>query len=205
MTTSYIIQERPYTDTKSFAVIFSKERGVESLPISSKKRLQYFVLYQTVEHKNRLSLKHPVEAPMPLLGQSLYCGLYLNELIYRFCKQRDPHPIVFDQYQLSLTQLQKQENISLALRLFELSILKSSGYEIDTSHINTPYVSFSKHDGLIGSHSESAQTIATEHLNAMLYEMQPSPQVKYFLRNILDSLLSTALQSRLFYEKIITS
>ena len=205
MTIAYIIQERPYTDQKSFVVLFSKHRGIGSVPISSKKRLNYFLPYQTIERRNKLSLQNPLETHPPLYGKSLFCGMYLNELIYRFCKPNDPHPDIFDQYQLSLQQLRINNNIELTLRIFELTILKSCGYELDTTGINTPYVKFDQRNGLVASESEDDVRISLEKLNAMLYNLEPSTELKHFFNYILNALLPTTLQSRLFYEKVTTT
>jgi len=205
MTIVYIIQERPYTDKKSFVVLFSRCRGVNSIPVSSKKRLNYFLPYQATERQNKLSLQDPIETLSPLYGKSLFCGMYLNELVYRFCKPNDPHPDIFDQYQQSLYQLRKKTNIELTLRLFELTILKSCGYELNTTGINAPYVKFDQRSGIIASESDSEVRISLDKLNAMLHNFEPSSEIKHFLNHILNTLLPTALQSRLFYEKVTTT
>lgn len=202
MISPYIIHERPYNDKKKYLVLFSKERGIDSLSVSNKLRLHYFNRYQTVLKRNRLSLQDPIEHLPPLIGKKLYSALYLNELIYRFCKPSDPHPELFDQYVLSLSLLRDKADVSIVLRHFELTLLSTCGYGIDIAHIQSPYVSFNKHQGFIGTQTPEGNSIALFHLRQMIQELKPSPEVKYFFRHILNTLLSSSLKSRLFYDKI---
>ena len=198
----YPIHERAYTDRIKFVLVFSNERGVESVTAASKSRINFFCAYQAIQKGKKLTLQSPTEHPPLLQGKTLFCGMYLNELIYRFCKPSDPHPDIFNQYELSLKQLRSQKNIELTLRVFELRLLKACGYEVDTFHIKAPYVIFEKDQGFLGAHEPSEQSIALDTLNQMVHELIPSPEVKRFLRHVLNTLLPTVLQSRKLYEKI---
>lgn len=199
---SYIIHERPFNDSKCYVVLFSKKEGVQSTSIPNKKNIHYFTQYQVLSQK-KLSLQHPIEPTHSFIGKRLYCGLYLNELIYRFCKPYDPHPELFDHYKNSLAALKTKTDIHQILRHFELSLLTSCGYGIDIHHIQTPYVSFHKHEGFIGSQHPSHHTIKTQDLQNMVHNLIPSEEVKYFFRHVLRTLLSSSLQSSLFYEKML--
>ncbi len=202
MHTCYTIHERPYTDRTKFVSVFSYERGIDSVAIPNKKRLLYFCQYQSTEKRKRLVLHSPTEHLAPLYGKTLFCGMYLNELIYRFCKPCDPHPDIFNQYKLSIEQLRLNQNIELTLRVFEMRLLKASGYEIDTIHIDAPYVAFERDTGFSGQHQPTEHNISLCQLNNMIHSFKPSPQVKVFFRHILNSLLPSILQSRQLYEKI---
>ena len=46
-----------------------------------------------------------VASPPALVGESLFCGLYANELMVRFLYRSDPHPGLFDFSRHLLTQL----------------------------------------------------------------------------------------------------
>jgi len=201
MITAYIIHERAYNENKKYIVFFSED-GVNSVSISSKKNVHYFNQYQMLEGKKILSLQHPIEHHPPLMGKKLYCGLYLNELIYRFCKPSDPHPGLYSQYRISISLLRESSNIGLVLRHFELKLLQACGYEIDIAHIDAPFVAFCKQRGFIGQYEATLQNIHQKHLKTMIQELQPSEEVKYFFRHILHSLLSASIQSRLLYDKI---
>ena len=198
----YPIHERAFTDRIKFVLVFSHDRGVESIAVSNKSRINFFCAYQAIEKGRKLALQSPTEHPSLLQGKSLFCGLYLNELIYRFCKPSDPHPDIFDQYRISLQQLRAAKNIELTLRVFELRLLKACGYEIDTLHIQAPYVVFEKDQGFLGTYEPSEQSVTLSALNKMIHDLMPTPEVKHFLRHVLNSLLPSVLQSRKLYEKI---
>jgi hypothetical protein len=200
--TCYPIHERAYTDRIKFVLVFSHDRGVESIAVSNKSRINFFCPYQAIEKGRRLALQSPTEHPALLQGKILFCGMYLNELIYRFCKPSDPHPEIFNQYKISLQQLRTHNNLELTLRVFELCLLKACGYGIDTFHIQAPYVVFEKDQGFLGTHKPSDQSVPLSILNQMIHELKPSPEVKRFLRHVLNTLLPSILQSRKLYEKI---
>ncbi len=70
----------------------------------------------------------PAGAPIELLGEQAYCGLYLNELLVRLLHRHDPHEDLFDVYCQSLGQLQGPVTTEAALRLFEKHLLQDLGY-----------------------------------------------------------------------------
>lgn len=200
--TAYIIHERPYNENKKYIVLISREKGVYSISTSHKKNIHYFNQYQTITTRRKPSLADPVEHHPSLVGKKLYCGLYLNELIYRFCKPLDPHPELFDQYALSLSLLRQNADTAITLRYFELRLLEACGYGIDIAHIQMPYVVFNKNHGFIGQQTPCDNSISLDHLKSMVQDLKPSLEVKYFFRHILHTLLSSSLQSRLLYDKI---
>lgn len=202
MIKTYIIHERPFNDAKKYLLLFSKEKGMSATPIANKRQLHYFTPYQSLEGRRALSLQHPLKLHSPFLGSKLYCGLYLNELIYRFCKPHDPHPVLFDLYHQTLDLLRNNVDERLVLRHFELRLLGEIGYGIDIAHIKAPFIRFNKHEGFIGTHEPSEHTIAHHHLQNVLTHQIPSKEVKIFFRQILNSLLPSSLQARLFYEKV---
>ena len=64
-----------------------------------------------------------------LTGQRLYCGLYLNELLWRLLPRHDAHPEVYQLYQRTLSDLQIPDNrIAQTLRLFEKRLLVMLGF-----------------------------------------------------------------------------
>jgi hypothetical protein len=54
----------------------------------------------------------------------------------------------------------------------------------------------------LGTHKPSDQSVPLSILNQMIHELKPSPEVKRFLRHVLNTLLPSILQSRKLYEKI---
>ena len=62
-----------------------------------------------------------VASPPPLAGESLFCGIYANELMMRFLQRSDPHAGLFDDYRRLLGELAATDAPQPALRLFELA------------------------------------------------------------------------------------
>lgn len=66
--------------------------------------------------------------PLPLLGERLYSGLYLNELLVRLLHRYDPHPQLFAAYAAALGALAECTEVDTVLRQFELTLLSELGY-----------------------------------------------------------------------------
>jgi DNA repair protein RecO (recombination protein O) len=69
-----------------------------------------------------------------LTGRALYCGFYLNELLYYLLHRHDPHPGIFELYESTLLTLQSDQPIEGILRNFELSLLEQMGYGLALEH-----------------------------------------------------------------------
>lgn len=65
-----------------------------------------------------------------LAGSALFSGMYINELLLRFIRHDDPHPLLFDGYETSLFALAEGQNLEGVLRRFEKLVLRESGYEL---------------------------------------------------------------------------
>ena len=62
-------------------------------------------------------------------GDALLSGYYLNELLMRLLARDDPHPLLFDAYAATVQLLASQnaDTLQLALRAFELRLLRDIG------------------------------------------------------------------------------
>ncbi len=76
----------------------------------------------------------PIAAAHDLSGRSLYCGLYLNELLTRLTARGDPHPVLFHDYAKAIAALSAGEKQESALRLFEKRLLETIGYGLALAH-----------------------------------------------------------------------
>src|SRR5699024_11687839 len=74
-----------------------------------------------------------------LCGSAFMSAWYMNELILRLLAREDPHPVVFDAYQLALQDLSISANpdtqgalpLTAILRRFEWTLLQEAGYGLD--------------------------------------------------------------------------
>lgn len=63
-----------------------------------------------------------------LVGEALFSGMYLNELLIRLLPAEDPHPAVFDHYAATLVALAEGRPLEPLLRSFEWRLLDDLGY-----------------------------------------------------------------------------
>ncbi|MFC1326489.1 MAG: DNA repair protein RecO [gamma proteobacterium symbiont of Ctena orbiculata] len=70
----------------------------------------------------------PDGRPYRLQGETIYCGIYLNELLMRLLQRGDPYPSLYVHYQHALSGLASGESASQCLREFEISLMRELGY-----------------------------------------------------------------------------
>jgi DNA repair protein RecO (recombination protein O) len=70
----------------------------------------------------------PDGAGVDLVGRSLYCGFYLNELLMRLLHRHDPHEALYDRYNQALLGLCGEPTRESILRIFEKHLLRELGY-----------------------------------------------------------------------------
>lgn len=86
-----------------------------------------------VEFRGRGELKNVgrLEAagiPNLLMGEALFSGLYLNELLIRLLPAEDPHPAIFEHYAMTVLALSQGRALEPLLRSFEWRLLDELGY-----------------------------------------------------------------------------
>ena len=74
---------------------------------------------------------------LPLAGDALLCGFYVNELLVKFCAREDAHPALFNHYVLTLSRLAHDEPAVQVLRSFERVLLRETGYAMNLTRTVT--------------------------------------------------------------------
>jgi DNA repair protein RecO (recombination protein O) len=153
---AYVLHRRPYRETSFLVEIFTKEHGRVAL-ISKGARsngknatqglLQPFIpLAVSWAGKGELMALSQVEACgniVPLRGNCLFAGFYLNELLMALLEKWDPHPRLYEYYAKSLAELQSGVLHEKTLRTFEKGLLEELGYGL------LPKSDFSLHNTLV--------------------------------------------------------
>ena len=137
---AYVLHSRSFRETSLIVEAFTREhgrvavvaRGAKSARSRWRNVLQPFrplllSWYQKTE-LGTLSAADQVASLPPLQGQSLYCGLYLNELLMRLLHRGDPHVEVFERYRQVLSELASEATPQPVLRVFEKHLLEAIGY-----------------------------------------------------------------------------
>lgn len=134
-----MLHRRSYRETSYIADFFTLEsgkisavvKGVRNSKSDRKSLLQPFQplsisLVGRHELKNLTQIEAHAPA-MPLQGNHLYCGMYVNEIINRCLQPQLASPELFQHYHAALSQLMTNAAAEPVLRTFEQQLLQELG------------------------------------------------------------------------------
>ncbi|WP_061136282.1 DNA repair protein RecO [Caballeronia fortuita] len=139
----FVLHSYPYRETSLIIDVLSRDHGRIALVAKGAKRphsalrgvLQTFQplgLSWTGKGEVRtLTTAEWVGGMLPLAGDALLCGFYVNELLVKFCAREDAHPALFNHYVLTLSRLAHDEPAAQVLRSFECVLLRETGYAMN--------------------------------------------------------------------------
>jgi DNA repair protein RecO (recombination protein O) len=139
----FVLHRRDYGDTSLLVEVLSASDG--RLPLVAKgarraKRggssqaalLQPFVpLLLAWSGRGEVKTLTRVEAAGPtpaMVGDALYCGFYVNEILVRLTERQDVDPVIVGAYQGTIEALAGGASADTVLRRFELRLLGQLGY-----------------------------------------------------------------------------
>lgn len=143
---AFVLHNRPFRNTSALVEAITREygrvglvaRGARGARSSLRGLMQPFIpLLLSWSGRGELFTLTGAEAAgaaVPLSGQRLITGLYLNELLMRLMHRYDPHPELFDLYAHTLVMLSESEAEEPVLRRFELGLLQAIGYALILDH-----------------------------------------------------------------------
>lgn len=137
----FILHTIPYRETSLLVDIFTLNHGrlrcvAKGFRKPNKKGIAKTLFPYSEHHfqwQGRGELKtltqaDPIQAPVFLKQESLFVGLYINELLYKLLHQNDPHQSLYEFYRQLMTQLSTSEILQPVLRRFEMLLLEELGY-----------------------------------------------------------------------------
>ena len=133
---AFILHSRPYKETSALMDVFTPAGRLRAVLRGARGKLgsvaRPFSMLD-IELRGRSELKtisriEPAGAFNFLQGQSLFCAMYLNELLVRLLPLNDPQPVLFEHYQLTIQGLAHALPIEPLLRTFEWRLLEQLGY-----------------------------------------------------------------------------
>jgi DNA repair protein RecO (recombination protein O) len=139
---AFVLHSYPYRETSLVIDVLSRDHGRVALVAKGAKRphsalrgvLQTFqplALSWTGKGEVRtLTGAEWVGGMLPLTGDALLCGFYVNELLVKFLAREDSHPELFRHYVVTLTRLAHDEPPVQVLRSFERVLLRETGYAL---------------------------------------------------------------------------
>ena len=156
----FILHTIPYRETSLLVDIFTLNYGrlrcvAKGFRKPNKKGIAKTLFPYTEHHfqwQGRGELKtliqaDPIQAPVFLKQESLFVGLYINELLYKLLHQNDPHPSLYDFYHQLMAQLSSSVIEQAVLRRFEILLLEELGYGL-----------------VLDAEAETGQAVSAEHL-----------------------------------------
>lgn len=136
----FVIHARDYGETSQIVDILTRSYGRVSVMHKGARlrrkggggRLQAFTRY-ALGWSGKSQLKTLINPETvqsyALQGDSLAAGFYINELVWYLLHHEDECAGIFDAYESCLAELSRQpENLELALRIFEKTLLDNLGY-----------------------------------------------------------------------------
>lgn len=140
--TGFVLHAYPYRETSLILDVFTRDHGRMAMVAKGAKR-PHSALRAVLQHFHPISLSWSgrgevktmtkaeyVGGMLPMAGDALLSGFYLNELLLRFCPREDAHPALFKHYMITLTRLAHGEAAGLVLRSFERVLLQETGFAV---------------------------------------------------------------------------
>ena len=156
----FILHTIPYRETSLLVDIFTLNHGrlrcvAKGFRKPNKKGIAKTLFPYTEHHfqwQGRGELKtliqaDPIQAPAFLKQESLFVGLYINELLYKLLHQNDPHPSLYRFYHQFMSHLSTSGLDQAELRRFEMLLLEELGYGL-----------------VLDAEADSGQAVSAEHL-----------------------------------------
>lgn len=223
---AFILQHKKYRETSLIIDVLTHNFGIVSIlarGVRKKKSIlagllvPFTALKLSYIGKNDLKILTHVELnslDFDLKGVALYCGFYINELIFSFLHKYDPHPEIYYQYCACLSRLNDSlVEIEEILRFFELDLIECLGYGIRLDYdaqSNTAIKSEEKYffSSELGMLESTQGYIGGDTLLALKERNTLSKQALYEAKQLMRRVISFQLQgkelkSRLVLAKII--
>jgi DNA repair protein RecO (recombination protein O) len=140
---AYVLHRRDYGDTSLLLEVLTAGSGRMALVAKGARRarragssqaalLQPFVplllAWRGRGEVQTLTRAEPAGRAPVLVGDALYCGFYVNELLTRLLGRHDGDQVIFAAYQGALAGLAAGTDVDTPLRCFELTLLGQLGY-----------------------------------------------------------------------------
>lgn len=141
-TPGYVLHATAWRETSLIVQAFSRDHGWVTLVAKGAKRphsvlrpalsvFQPLLLSWSGGMEVKTMTRAECAGVHPLPGPAMMSCWYMNELMFRLLPREDPHPGLFDAYVIALQQLAAGQTAAGALRKFEWTLLKETGYGLD--------------------------------------------------------------------------
>ena len=214
----YLIHHRPYKEHALLLELFTVGRGRVSAvcrmtkknETSVKARLRTFepLTFTHIQRKRSelMILKdvQNVDRLAPIPTPAVFCGEYLNELLYYLYRDTDGNPALFSSYINALKVLRQQKSLRKteeALRSFELQLLEDLGYAPDFispqgSWPSDALYSYMPDSGFVLTEYAGKRLIRGKDLNELAAGGSLSPEAMRALKNVTARAIAVLLKGK---------
>ncbi|MDH5652611.1 MAG: DNA repair protein RecO [Gammaproteobacteria bacterium] len=143
---AFVLHSRPYRDTSLLLDIFTEQHGrIAAIARGAKQPRSKFngilqpftgllVSWSGTGDLVTLTAAEQAQRTGKLQGNAMLAAFYLNELLIQLMQRHDPHPELYKNYRISLSELSEGKNNELTLRRFECYLLQEIGYGLILDH-----------------------------------------------------------------------
>jgi DNA repair protein RecO (recombination protein O) len=225
---AFILQSQNYRETSLLLDVLTLDYGRISVLANGVRKQRsktagllkpftpLIISYQGKSELKKLQTVESAGQNIPLVGISVYCAFYINELICCFLQKSDPYQEIFKKYQDCLVKLLDNINLESTLRIFELDLLDAIGYGLQLDFEADKVKPNSQNNALMrygysidsGLVMDNKGEISEKTRQAMIERSFTDPQVlaesKKLMRTVIDlHLQGKQLKSRTVINKII--
>lgn len=199
---AYVLQRRNYRETSLLIEVFSAAQGRGGLIARSARAprsplrglLQPFrpllLSWRAGADLGALTTAEPGGPALPLSGEQIFYGWYLNELLLRLLQRHDPYPELFQHYARVLQAIAVAPDV--ALRGFEKRLLEAIGYGLPLGSAFDPqgHYRFDPQSGAqpvsSGERGSVAGTVLADLRDECFDRPETRRQIRALLRGAID-------------------
>ncbi|STX29337.1 DNA repair protein RecO [Legionella beliardensis] len=212
---AWLLHKQPLGDTSLKAIFYTREQGIipcvykgGRLPKKQTLLQPFIPLWLSVRHQKNSQWCYvsQIENTGPSLilnGDSLFAGLYINELIYYLLADSEPSTLFYDSYELTLkalAQTQARLELEAILRYFEYRLLQLCGYAFSYTHEAYSYqlIDLKKHYTFIAGHGfvPAHQGLLGSDILALGQGQLNTPHLLKLAKHIMRQAINHALDGR---------
>jgi DNA repair protein RecO (recombination protein O) len=137
----FVLHVTPYRETSLLVDLFTSHQGrircvAKGFRKPNKRGIsralfpytEYQFSWQGRSDLKTLTSADALGAPVLLQRETVFTGLYINELLYRLLHEQDPHEYLYQQYRHFVNRLSVSGTDELLLRRLEMLLLDELGY-----------------------------------------------------------------------------
>jgi len=209
---AFLLHSRPYKEHQQLLEFLTENDGkvaavtyVGKTNKSYKKALlqPFTPLKVILTGRNNLKYLKQVEPDgrsLKLVGNHLFSGFYLNELLVRLLGEHISCESLFFQYRISLEALLIKDPIEKTLRAFEFSLLEELGLSLDFSPVfqnQCPSFYYLDEDGFVPALTKLALTrYNSTHLQAIAQHDLSCSEVQYSFKMLMRQIINQLLGNK---------